>query len=347
MKNKVKKRENKGLKKIIYVFLFFLFVLFFLIFNEIFAIFKPKGEEKVVDIPKNSSVKKISKILEEEKIVSNSFILKTYLLFKDYKKLKSGSFKLKKNMPYFEVFKILTDQKKNVNKRRITIYEGANFLKLKEMFKNDENFNVDELITEINKEENYKKFSFVKLLDEKLKQAYFPMEGFVFPCTYDFDKNSSSKSIALEILKKTDEELKKVNEKIKDVKMSLWDVLTLASIIQYETSNEKEMPRVASVFLNRLKIKKRFESDVTAIYAKNLKNYSKEKNLPLNEKQIKGYDTYATNGLTLGPICVVSAAAVDAVINPSNEDYYFFYADNITGKILYSKTFEEHKKIYS
>lgn len=345
----IKKKYKRGmLKKFIYVCLFFSIFLFFFVFNEVFAIFKPKGEEKIVDIPKNSSVKKISEILKEEKIISNTFILKTYLFFKDYKKLKSGSFKLKKNMPYFEVFKTLINQKNVINQDKITFYEGMNFFTLKENLKNNENFNINEIIDELNKEQNYKEFSFVNLLDEKkLKKAFFPMEGFIFPYTYDFEKNSSSKSIALKILKKTDEELNKISEKLKNSKMDLWDVFTLASIIQSETSDEKEMPRVASVFLNRLNSKKRFESDVTAIYSKKLKDYIKEKNLPLNEKQIKGYDTYATNGLTLGPICIVSNAAINAVINPSKEDYYFFYADNVSGKMIYSKTFKEHKKIYS
>ena len=182
---------------------------------------------------------------------------------------------------------------------------------------------------------------------EKLKKAYFPMEGFIFPFSYNFEKNASSKTIALEILQKTDEEMKKINEKAQNNNMSLWDIFTLASIIQAETPIEKEMPRVSSVFFNRLNSNKRLESDVTTIYSKKIKDYAQKNNLNLNENQVKEYDTYRIKGLTIGPICTVSNAAINAVLNPSKEDYYFFYADNVSGEIIYSKTFEEHKKTYN
>ena len=72
----------------------------------------------------------------------------------------------------------------------------------------------------------------------------------------------------------------------------------------------------------------------------------KNNGLNVDPSKFKRYNTYKSKGLPPGPICTPSLDAIKAAANPKNEGYYFFYADDKTGEMLYSKDFETHKKNY-
>ena len=348
IKNKKNRKKMIMFRNIIVVVFFILSSIFsYLTFNEITCAFKKEGVEKVVLIPEKSSILKISKVLGDEKIISSPILFQIYSRFKNYKNIKSGKFKLKTNMKYSNIMKIITNQENVIYDEKITLFEGLNFFTLKEKYKDKFNIKIEDVIKEINNEENYKEFLFTKeLKKENLKNAYFKMEGFVMPYTYPIKENSTAKSIAKEILKKSNEKFLELKDDIKKANMNIWEILTLASIIQAETSDEKEMKRVSSVFHNRLKIKKRLESDVTTLYSKKIEKDMKEKGLKIDREIVDGYDTYKVKGLPIGPICAPSISAIEAAINPSNEKFYYFYADPKTKKIYYEKDFESHKKNY-
>ncbi len=345
--NKNRKKINRFRNVIVTIFFILLSIFSYLTFNEITCAFKKEGVEKIVLIPEKSSILKISKMLGDEKIISSPILFQVYSRFKNYKNIKSGKFKLKTNMKYHDIMNVITNQENVIYDKKITLFEGLNFFSLKEKYKDKFDINIEDVIREINSEENYKEFLFTKeLKKEDLKNAYFKMEGFVMPYTYPIKENSTAKSIAKEILKKSDEKFLELKDEIKSSNMNVWEILTLASIIQAETSDEKEMKRVSSVFHNRLKIKKRLESDVTALYSKKIEKDMKEKGLEIDKEIVDGYDTYKIKGLPAGPICAPSISAIEAAINPSDENFYYFYADPKTGKIYYEKDFESHKKNY-
>lgn len=346
-KKKSRKKIDRFRNVVVTVFFILLSIFSYLTFNEITCAFKKEGVERMVTIPEKSSILKISKILSDEKIISSPILFQVYSRFKNYKNIKSGKFKLKTNMKYNNIMNVITNQENVVYDEKITLFEGLNFFSLKEKYKDKLNIDIEDVIKEINSEENYKDFLFIKeLKEENLKNAYFKMEGFVMPYTYPIKENSTAKSIAKEILEKSNEKFLELKDDIKKSNMNIWEILTLASIIQAETSDEKEMKRVSSVFHNRLKIKKRLESDVTTLYSKKIEKDMKEKGLKINKEIVEGYDTYKTKGLPIGPICAPSISAIEAAVNPSDEKFYYFYADPKTKKIYYEKDFESHKKNY-
>lgn len=132
-------------------------------------------------------------------------------------------------------------------------------------------------------------------------------------------------------------------------KLSLIESLTMASIIQRETLAVEEMPTMASVFYNRLRLGMRLETDVTVQYAigwdDNTKTWWKPgltwTDLAINSS----YNTYQVNGLPPGPICSPSLEVIQAVARPAQSDYLFFRAacDN-SGRHIFAKTYEEHLK---
>lgn len=339
---------NRYIKFIIPIFLTLTGIFIFLSINEIYSVFKKEGYEKIITIPDKTSVINISKILKNEKIISTPILFQIYSRFKNYKNMKSGKFKLKTNMNYNDIIKTITNNENVIYDEKIIFYEGMDFFTLKEKYKDKlKNIKIEDLIEEINNEENFKEFPFIEEIGrESLKDTYYPMEGLIFPYTYPIKENSTAKSIAKDILNKSNEKILELKEKTKDSEMKLYDIFILASIIQAETSNVEEMRKVSGVFHNRMKIKKKLESDVTALYSKKIKNDSKNKNLTINLDLIKNYNTYQTKSLPSGPICTPSLKAIEAAIKPLNEGYYYFYADSKTGKIFYEKDFENHKKNY-
>jgi len=116
--------------------------------------------------------------------------------------------------------------------------------------------------------------------------------------------------------------------------------LVVASIIQKEAANKKEMPLIASVIYNRLRKKMRLQMDGSLNYGK----YSHSKITPQRIKKDNSYyNTYKQKGLPKEPVCNVSEDAIKAAFNPADTNYlYFMKKDNTTH--LFSSSFKEHRK---
>ncbi len=122
------------------------------------------------------------------------------------------------------------------------------------------------------------------------------------------------------------------------------EVLTLASIVQRETSLKEEMPLVASVYLNRLRKGMKLQADPTFIYAAILAgDYDGNPNTPRHRERDSPYNTYKYTGLPPGPIGNPSREAILATLYPKQTDYLFFVATGYGGH-NFSRTYEEHNR---
>lgn len=183
----------------------------------------------------------------------------------------------------------------------------------------------------------------------------FVLEGYLFPDTYDFLKGEGSAKALSRFLNNT-------NSKISDQDLAdaeaagytLDEVLTLASVIQSEASDPKNMPMVSSVFTNRLKEGSGFGylgSDVTRHYIeRKMKAYIEANELDYdtlfgNYCTNDSY-TYKTQGLPIGPICNVGLDAIDAALHPAESQYYYFFTDN-DWNYYYNETLSGHQTQYN
>ena len=120
-------------------------------------------------------------------------------------------------------------------------------------------------------------------------------------------------------------------------------VSTLASIVNKETNMSDEMPRVAGVYLNRLKSNWLLQADPTLIFAWN--DYSIKRVLDRHKEIESPYNTYKYPGLPPGPICIPSVAALKAVLNAEDHHYFFFCAkEDFSGYHNFAKTLSEHNR---
>lgn len=120
-------------------------------------------------------------------------------------------------------------------------------------------------------------------------------------------------------------------------------VSTLASIVNKETNMSDEMPRVAGVYLNRLKNNWLLQADPTLIFAWN--DFSIKRVLDRHKEIESPYNTYKHTGLPPGPICIPSVTALKAVLNAEDHHYYFFCAkEDFSGYHNFAKTLSEHNR---
>ena len=142
--------------------------------------------------------------------------------------------------------------------------------------------------------------------------------------------------------------------KRKRLKMSRAEVITLAAIVNEESRKVDERPRVAGVYLNRLRRGMKLQADPTVVYA--MKRQANDFDLVVRrvlykDLEIKSpYNTYKYRGLPPGPITMPDISSVDAVLNAESHDYLFFVVDpKNPGYHLFASTYNEHlanRKVY-
>jgi UPF0755 protein len=163
------------------------------------------------------------------------------------------------------------------------------------------------------------------------------------PNTYNFYWNTSAEDLLLR-QKKEYETFWNEDRKAKAAVLNLTpkDVSIMASIVQKETYQSKEMPVVAGVYYNRLKRGMPFQADPTILFALNDKSIRRVSGAMLKENS--PYNTYLYTGLVPGPICVPSVQAIDAVLNLQNHNYLYFCAkEDFSGFHNFAATFAQHQ----
>lgn len=173
-------------------------------------------------------------------------------------------------------------------------------------------------------------------------------DGQIFPDTYTVARGTNRLAVLdlarkkmLDVEASLKRSVRRLPKPLKD-----WnDVIILASIVQKETPQIREMPIVASVYLNRLNRGMRLQADPTVVYALTDK-LGDMQGAPLLRNHLKidsPYNTYKNKGLPPAPIANVGQHAIGAVLKPADTSYLFFVADGQGGHV-FSRDYETHKK---
>ncbi|MCH8535097.1 MAG: endolytic transglycosylase MltG, partial [Flavobacteriaceae bacterium] len=127
------------------------------------------------------------------------------------------------------------------------------------------------------------------------------------------------------------------------------EVVTLASIVQAETAKVDERPKVAGVYINRLKANMKLQADPTLIFAlkESTQNFDTIVRRVLNKDKLieSQFNTYKYAGLPPGPIAMPDISSIEAVLNYDNHDYYYFVADiKNPGYHKFAKNLRQHNQ---
>lgn len=310
-------------------------------FWDAFIIEPDKDAEDIqFTIQQGASVDMISSDLEEAGVISSAFLFKTYVWFlKSGGSLQAGEFTLQKNTNYQTlVSKLLHAKSKDVS---ITIPEGHTIAQ------------IGLLVTE--KFDHIKESDWSFITGDKGKStvtegnllssipAGQTLEGYLFPDTYRFREDASASVIVNTMIKNLKSRFAENNivipdDLIMENKMSLHDLIILASIVEREVRDAEDMKVVAGIFLTRLKIGMALQADSTVNYVTGKKDAAI---LLVDSKIDSPYNTYKNLGLPIGPISNPGMNAINAVLNSIDSDYLYFLTTK-EGEVIYSKTFNEH-----
>ncbi len=297
-------------------------------------------------VSSGSGAYEILENLEKENIIRSAFALKIYDKLRKGTQIEAGVYILNQNMTAIEIYKELEKGAQEKNVVSITFKEGSNVRDLANLLEENEVITKEELMSTLKNTEYLdtliEKFWF--LTDEIKKDGiYYTLEGYFYPNTYLFYKDSTPEEVIEKFLEETDLELTKVKSEIETSGYTVHELLTLSSIVELESYNNEDRLDIAGVFKNRLNDDMPLESCVSTYYAYDINMGERE----LSTDEIYDCSTlYNTRcqefiGLPVGPIGNPSLDSINAALHPSTHDYYYFLSD-INLKTYFSKTYSEH-----
>jgi len=275
----------------------------------------PSTREVTVVIKPGSSITLAAKSLEQGKVIksADAFVNRAKI-FGATSTIKAGEFLIPAGASNAEILDILTGGK--ALQRMVTVVEGMPSIMVYERL----------------------------MANKKLTGSIpVPAEGSVLPDSYSFELNEPRAAVLLRMqgaMKKALDEAWSKRSKDTVVKTPQ-EAVTLAAIVEKETSKPSERRMVAGVYSNRIRKGMMLQADPTIIYP-----ITKGKSLGRRIRQseiadVNDYNTYAMVGLPKGPIANPSKASIEAVLNPQKTNALFFVADG-TGGHVFADTLEQH-----
>ena len=286
--------------------------------------------------------------LKENNFIKSEFFYKLYIKLMNPQSLEKGVYSLSENMGVDQIVKVLADGSDvNTDVINITFVEGKNMRYIAKTIADNTN-NTEEDVFNTLTDSTYidsliNKYWFLTS-EIKDSRIYYPLEGYLFPDTYQFkNKDVTVNEIFETMLDEFDKKVTPYKDVIQNSNYTFHQILTLASIIEQEGVSDNDRYDVAGVFYNRLNDGWSLGSDVTTYYA--IRVDMNERYLYNSEiTDCNAYNTRAScmaGKLPVGPVSNPSIASIEAALKPNVHDYYFFVADK-NKKTYFTKTNTEH-----
>jgi UPF0755 protein len=309
-------------------------ILFLMVLSAVMMLFVPKENETRyrMQVVSGQGVSQVSRQLATDDVIYNRtlFVAAAYVLGIQ-NNLHTGSYRLPKKVSSWQILRRL--QGASPDTITVRIPEGVNFAQMRRIINNNADLQHETL--------NLSEAALLKKVDAEM--VHEKGEGLFFPDSYDLDMGSSD----LVLYRVAYEKMKKELEVAWDERQenlpyqSPYDLLIMASLLEKETAHETDRASVAAVFVNRLNIGMRLQTDPTVIYGMGSAYQGKIRRSDL--RRDTPYNTYTRGGLTPTPISMPSKAALEAAGHPANEKYLYFVSrmDN-TGLSQFSHNLDEH-----
>lgn len=311
----------------------------------------PTSTEAVeVEVPLGAGSGYIGELLEENGLVRSSTIFRFYTRFKNESSFQAGTYTLSPSQSIDELIETLqTGKVIVVPDIKLVIPEG---------------FTIDQVIARLAKEADIPKEEISEqlsdreyisslvnehemLTEEVLQEGiYHPLEGYLFPATYEFNKGVSLTEIIDEMLLPTESMYQEYKGRLADSGRTFHETLALASVVEKEAVSTEDRKEIAGVFENRLNDGMKLQSDPTVWYG------TGETSIFTSFADLENdslYNTYRYEGIPIGPIAAVSRDAFEAVLNPNDTENIYFYARPPregfpNGEVLFEVNYEDHQQ---
>jgi UPF0755 protein len=301
---------------------------------------------RTVEIPIGSSVSGIANILEQNGIIKDAKVFKYYVKLKNESGFMAGEYKLSPSMTFPEIVESIKSGKiAKVAVFKMTIPEGKQLKQIAGIIAEKTGQDAETVFKTLNSKPfvDKMKAQFPNLITDEVygKNVMYPLEGYLFPATYEFyEENPKLEEIVSVMVKKTDEVLTEYQGAMEEKGLSPHKLLTIASLIEEEATEKVDRNKISSVFYNRLEKGMPLQTDPTVLYALGEhKDRVMYKDLEVNSP----YNTYKVKGLPPGPIANAGITSIEAALEPEDTDFLYFLATS-TGDVIFTKTLQEHNR---
>lgn len=331
--------KNFFMKKIFNMFVVFTAVILLLTGISVYCFSKlttANREDVYLIIKDNSSIENVSKLLQDKNVVkSKNIFLKYAKLNRVSNIIKGSNLIIRTGTSYKELISKLQNSQSDFYV--VTIPEGFSLYQIGDIF--EKNISV--------KKENILKVHIGDLTSNNIvskgRNTYYDLEGFLYPDTYYIPVGANEKDVVNLMFSRFKNIISdKYINRAKELGLNINDVITIASLIEKESANDNERPRIAGVIYNRIKKKMPLQIDASVIYAVTKGKAAIEKVTYNDLKITDPYNTYIYKGLPPGPIASPGKASIEAALYPEKNDYLYYVANGKNH--VFSKTYEEHLK---
>jgi UPF0755 protein len=295
------------------------------------------NEPVAFTVDRGATLSEISKNLKKKGLIKNTF------LFETYGKLKKYDRKISEGKHIFETTGITSIYAELMNNGfadkqiAVTIPEGFTIEQIANELETKEIVSAKEFLSIAKTGEG---LSSQLIKDIPIKKASkYRLEGYLFPDTYYFEKDSEPAIVMERMLKRLYDVIASFNGQ---PPLSVHEWVTLASIVEREAVLHDERAKIAGVFFNRLEENWKLQACATVLYAI---GKPKERLLYEDLDIESPYNTYLNEGLPVGPIASPGKKALEAVLFPQEHEYFFYVIKGDgSGGHNFSKTYSDHQK---
>jgi len=290
----------------------------------------------------------IAKNLENAGLIRNQYVLDLYMIF-SAPTIQAGEYELSPNMTPKDMIVKFQNGDVRITSSTVTLVEGKRITDYALTLDNKYSFSKAEFLEKMTDDSYISslvqsgKYWFLTdaILDSSI---YYPLEGYLYPDTYEFLETASIETVVETILNHTLLKLEPYKEQIEASGKSVHELLTMASIVEKEANTKENRQKASQVFYSRISSNMSLGSDVTTYYGVH-KTMGDELTIgELNDPN--PYNTRLTDGsmngkLPIGPICSSDITSIEAALSPSDTNYYYFVANVCTGEVFFQESYEE------
>ncbi len=288
------------------------------------------GEPAYFEVRAGDNLAGVARSLEDRGLIRSALALRGYARVQSIEgKLKVGEYELSPGLTAPEIARILASG--HVRTHAVVIPEGSRAVEIADRLELGGLADRDEFLRVVLDPEAPKHF-----------EVEGPtLEGYLFPDTYRFAKGLPASQIAEAMVEEFRDVYRTIRATSPRSKLSMRELVTLASIVEKETGVPEERPLIASVFLNRMRLGMRLETDPTVIYG--IADFDGNlRRVHLDDAENR-YNTYQIPGLPPGPIASPGRESMRAVLEPTESAFLFFVSRN-DGTHIFSKSYREHAR---
>lgn len=297
-----------------------------------------------VEIPEGTPVSTMGDMLEEQGLIRSSSAFSLLVRVQGAAaNLQAGVHDLSPSMTMPEIVAALQEGAEEAGLLKVTVNEGLTVDQIAEVVADSTSYSAEDFLNLMSNQE------FLAQLVQQypiLTDSYnnpnvrYVLEGYLFPATYDVAQGETLESLVTQMVDKTNEVLSKYQADIDASSYSLQDIMSIASLVEKEGQTTEDRKLIAGVFYNRLEQGMPIQSDISVLYALG----THKEMVTYDDLEVDSpYNLYTNAGLPPGPMNSPSEDAIAAALEPTDNDYLYFYANLKTGEVFYTDDYEQHQ----